>query len=230
MEKREISRLSNRIVICREVQINAFGRTFFGKLMMSRWTGQHKHYYQMPTSCPPVHIKLAGDIEMRGLDHIVMAYSSQNGMDKLCVSVLLLPRMLTTLRNLNSRSTHPHYVGDVKIEGLDAESFKVSTSGLYGKSFIMKFAHLKDLVTALDEAQLFVQYYDRMLQMRDHIVCSYQVNLQDDSYNSCNREVNVARLITHYNTYMKVKNCNVPWDLLIDNIVSKMCKSVLVKM
>ena len=189
--------------------------------MLSRWAGADRYYYQMPTSCPPVHIKLCGDMEMQGLDLIVMAYNTPSGMDKLCFNLQYLPQVLTILKSLNAQSSHPHHIGEVKIEGLSNDRIKVSTSGHFEKNFIMKFTSLKDLVRALEEAQLFAYNYAKMLHMRDHILCSQQIKLQDDNYNSSNRTLNIARLITHYNSCIKERNCYVSWDVLIDNVVSK---------
>ena len=104
---------------------------------------------------------------------------------------------------------------------MDEQDFRVS--GLYGKKFVMKFGHLQNLINALSDAQHFVKTFERYLSYRDHIVHQYYVKLvEEDSYNSCNRQLNVVKFLTLYNEYMKTKNCLCPWDYLAENVVNKM--------
>ena len=218
---REITLLANKAIIEREVQIQAFAKSVTGQIVMRRWIGQNKIYYSTPSYCPNLQLKVGGDLHLRGLDGVVLVYNGTS--EKMWISKSALSPMVACLKKFKHNSAQDQHVEDLKIETLNKSKFRVS--GQYGKSFDMEFAQLQNLINSLSEANIFVTSFEKYLSHRDLVVKQYLVKLiEDDSFNTANRRLNVLKFLSLYNAYMKKNNCDCPWVYLGQNVINNMMK------
>ena len=165
---------------------------------------------------------------MGGLDCVILAFKNEGQMDKIQFDYNILSGVLSILRSLDAQRSHSFCVGNVTVQGLNSTCFRFSLSGqgTFEKSFVMEFNGLKAVVAALEQVATFGTYYLNLIRLRDHILFAQELKLQHDEYNSCNRLLNAARLITHFNEITAARNVNVPWIYLISDVVEKVANGL----
>ena len=218
---REITLLANKAIIEREVQIQSFAKSDTGKIVIHRWIGQNKIYYTIPSYTPNLHVKVAGDLHLRGLDGVLLAFNGTS--EKMWMNKSALSPMVASLKNFKQNSAQVLHVEELKIESLNNAKFRLS--GQYGKSFECEFVQLQNLINSLSEANIFVTNFDKYLSHRDVVVKQYLNKMIDDEcFNTTNRRLNILKFLSLYNDYMKKNNCDCPWEYLAQNVINNMMK------
>ena len=218
---REITTLANKAIIEREVQLQTFAKSDVGKIAINRYIGQNKIYYTITSYTPNLFVKVAGDLHLRGIEGVLLAFNGTS--EKMWLNKSTLSPMVASLKNFKQNSAQVLHVEDLKIESLNNAKFRLS--GQYGKSFECEFVQLQNLINSLSEANIFVTNFDKYLSHRDVVVKQYlNKMIDDDCFNTTNRRLNILKFLSLYNDYMKKNNCDCPWEYLAQNVINNMMK------
>ena len=183
----------------------------------------------MPPCSPPVQVKVAGDKLWGGLEKIILAFLKNNVLDKVQFDVHLLPEVIKIVKNLNTQRFNSFRAGNVTVTGLDSESFKMVTGSVASveKYFIMPFSGLPTFVDALQQVLSFVNHFQQLIKLRDHVLFTQELRLQKvANYNTCHRLLNAARLITLYNEMSALRKFSVPYTFVIGDVINQIKNGV----
>ena len=128
------------------------------------------------------------------------------------------------MKNLDCQRFSTFRVGNCTVTGLDSESFKLitGTMSMIDKFVIIPFAGLRDFVDALQQCLNFVQNFEKVVKLREHVLYTQELRLlRVPNYNTSHRLLNSVRLITLFNDMSATRNIRIPYTYVIGDIVNQ---------
>ena len=90
------------------------------------------------------------------------------------------------------------------------------------KFVIIPFASLRDFVDALQQCLNFVQNFEKVVKLREHVLYTQELRLlRVPNYNTSHRLLNSVRLIALFNDMSATRNIRIPYTYVIGDIVNQ---------